>query len=61
MALPVSGPLVTVGRLQQDLGSPKIRVFEISPDPEISKGGHIPGAANPNRHTDLAGAVWRGK
>lgn len=59
MSLSVSDPLVTVDWLQEQLGNPDVRVFEVSVDPDVYKAGHIPGATNLNWHTDLVDTVNR--
>lgn len=59
MANFVSGPLVTVEWLQENLENPMVRLFEVSVDPDVYAGGHIPGATNLNWHTDLVDTVNR--
>lgn len=51
--------LVTVDWLKDHLDEPKVRVFEVSVDPDVYENGHIPGATNLNWHTDLVDTVNR--
>lgn len=55
----ISGPLVSAEWLQENLDNPKVRIFEVSVDPEVYATGHIPGAVNLNWHTDLVDTVNR--
>lgn len=59
MANSGSNPLVSIDWLQENLKNPKVRVFEVSVDPDVYAGGHIPGAVNLNWHTDLVDTVNR--
>ena len=58
MSIP-DGPLVSVDWLRDNLDNPKVRVFEVSVDPGVYEGGHIPGAINLNWHTDLVDTINR--
>ncbi|MGB3387290.1 MAG: sulfurtransferase [Pseudaminobacter sp.] len=54
-----SGPLVTADWLAANLENPDVRVFEVSVDPGVYAGGHIPGAVNLDWHVDLVDTVNR--
>lgn len=54
-----SGPLVTADWLLANLENPDVRVFEVSVDPGVYAGGHIPGAVNLDWHVDLVDTVNR--
>jgi thiosulfate/3-mercaptopyruvate sulfurtransferase len=51
--------LVTADWLEDNLGDPNVRVFEVSVDTGVYERGHIPGAAHLNWHTDLVDTVKR--
>lgn len=59
MAEPDSSSLVSIDWLQKEQGNPKVRLFEVSVDPDLYAAGHIPGAVNLNWHTDLVDTVNR--
>ena len=58
-ALAADGPLVTTDWLEAQLDADDVRVFEVSVNPEVYEGGHIPGAVNLLWHTDLVDPVRR--
>ncbi len=53
------GPLVTADWLKDNFKNPQVRVFEVSVDPGVYEGGHIPGAVNLDWHVDLVDTVNR--
>lgn len=59
MAKSHSSPLVDIDWLQKEQDNPKVRLFEVSVDPDLYAAGHIPGAINLNWHTDLVDTVNR--
>ena len=59
MASNTSHSLVTADWLKDNLDSPNVRVFEVSVDPGVYAGAHIPGAVNLDWHTDLVDTVNR--
>jgi thiosulfate/3-mercaptopyruvate sulfurtransferase len=58
-ALAADAPLVTTDWLEAQLDADDVRVFEVSVNPEVYEGGHIPGAVNLLWHTDLVDPVRR--
>jgi len=54
-----ASPLVTADWLKDNLNNPKIRIFEVSVDPEVYARTHIPGAVNLDWHVDLVDTVNR--
>ena len=58
-ALAGDGPLVSTGWLEARLDDPNVAVLEVSVNPEVYAGGHIPGAVNLVWHTDLVDPVQR--
>lgn len=51
--------LVSADWLEENLGSPDVRVIEVSVTPGVYEQGHIPGATNLVWHTDLVDTVAR--
>jgi thiosulfate/3-mercaptopyruvate sulfurtransferase len=56
---PGPASLVSADWLEENLGSPKVRVIEVSVTPGVYEQGHIPGATNLAWHTDLVDTVTR--
>jgi thiosulfate/3-mercaptopyruvate sulfurtransferase len=56
---PGPASLVSADWLEENLGSPKVRVIEVSVTPGVYEQGHIPGATNFAWHTDLVDTVTR--
>jgi thiosulfate/3-mercaptopyruvate sulfurtransferase len=54
-----SSPLVTADWVKDNLSNPKVRIFEVSVNPEVYAAGHIPGAVNLDWHVDLVDTVNR--
>jgi thiosulfate/3-mercaptopyruvate sulfurtransferase len=52
-------PLVTADWVAAHLDDPKVRIFEVSVDPEVYAANHIPGAVNLNWHVDLVDTINR--
>jgi thiosulfate/3-mercaptopyruvate sulfurtransferase len=52
-------PLVTADWAAAHLDDPKVRIFEVSVDPEVYAASHIPGAVNLNWHVDLVDTINR--
>jgi thiosulfate/3-mercaptopyruvate sulfurtransferase len=52
-------PLVTADWVKDHLDDPKVRIFEVSVDPEVYAASHIPGAVNLNWHVDLVDTINR--
>lgn len=59
MANSTASPLVTADWVKNNLGNPKVRIFEVSVDPDVYAKSHIPGAVNLNWHVDLVDTVNR--
>lgn len=59
MANPTASPLVTADWLKDNLGNTKVRIFEVSVDPDVYQRAHIPGAVNLDWHVDLVDTVNR--
>ncbi len=59
MADSSASSLVTADWVRDNLDNPKIRIFEVSVDPEVYKRAHIPGAVNLDWHVDLVDTVNR--
>lgn len=53
------GPLVTADWTAANLENPKVRIFEVSVDPQVYAAAHIPGAVNLDWHVDLVDTVNR--
>jgi len=53
------GPLVTADWAAANLDNPKVRIFEVSVDPQVYAAAHIPGAVNLDWHVDLVDTVNR--
>jgi thiosulfate/3-mercaptopyruvate sulfurtransferase len=51
--------LVTADWVKDNLNNPKIRIFEVSVDPEVYARAHVPGAVNLDWHVDLVDTVNR--
>src|SRR5690606_12247011 len=51
------GPLVTADWAAANLDNPKVRIFEVSVDPQVYAAAHIPGAVNLDWHGDLVDTV----
>jgi thiosulfate/3-mercaptopyruvate sulfurtransferase len=56
---PGPASLVSADWLEENLGSSKVRVIEVSVTPGVYEQGHIPGATNFAWHTDLVDTVTR--
>jgi thiosulfate/3-mercaptopyruvate sulfurtransferase len=54
-----SSSLVTADWVKDNLDNPKVRIFEVSVDPDVYAAAHIPGAVNLNWHVDLVDTVNR--
>ncbi|HET9067867.1 MAG TPA: sulfurtransferase, partial [Amaricoccus sp.] len=54
-----TNPLVTADWVRDHLDDPAVRIFEVSVDPGVYQGGHIPGAVNLDWHVDLVDTVNR--
>jgi thiosulfate/3-mercaptopyruvate sulfurtransferase len=54
-----ASPLVTADWVKDNLNNPKVRIFEVSVDPEVYAHDHIPGAVNLNWHVDLVDTINR--
>jgi thiosulfate/3-mercaptopyruvate sulfurtransferase len=54
-----ANPLVTADWVKDHLDDPKVRVFEVSVDPDVYAAAHIPGAFNLDWHVDLVDTVNR--
>jgi thiosulfate/3-mercaptopyruvate sulfurtransferase len=54
-----TNPLVTADWVRDHLDDPAVRIFEVSVDPGVYAGGHIPGAVNLDWHVDLVDTVNR--
>ncbi|HRO13372.1 sulfurtransferase [Amaricoccus sp.] len=54
-----TNPLVTADWVRDNLDNPEVRIFEVSVDPGVYAGGHIPGAVNLDWHVDLVDTVNR--
>ncbi len=54
-----TNPLVTADWVRDHLDDPEVRIFEVSVDPGVYAGGHIPGAVNLDWHVDLVDTVNR--
>lgn len=54
-----TNPLVTADWVKDHLDDPEVRIFEVSVDPGVYAGGHIPGAVNLDWHVDLVDTVNR--
>ena len=54
-----ANPLVTADWLKNNLNNPKVRIFEVSVDPDVYAKAHIPGAFNLDWHVDLVDTVNR--
>ena len=54
-----AGPLVTADWAAANLDNPKVRIFEVSVDPQVYAAAHIPGAVNLDWHVDLVDTVNR--
>jgi thiosulfate/3-mercaptopyruvate sulfurtransferase len=54
-----TSPLVTAEWTSANLDNPKVRIFEVSVNPEVYAAGHIPGAINLNWHVDLVDTLDR--
>jgi len=59
MANNQASPLVTADWVKDNLDNPKLRLFEVSVDPGVYAGAHIPGAVNLDWHVDLVDTVNR--
>jgi len=53
------GPLVTADWTLANLDNPKVRILEVSVDPQVYAAAHIPGAVNLDWHVDLVDTVNR--
>ena len=59
-ATPVpAGPLVSTDWLAQNLGSPQVRIIEVSVNPGLYERAHVPGAVSFSWHNDLNDKVRR--
>jgi thiosulfate/3-mercaptopyruvate sulfurtransferase len=54
-----ANPLVTADWVKNNLNNPKVRIFEVSVDPDVYAKAHIPGAFNLDWHVDLVDTVNR--
>jgi thiosulfate/3-mercaptopyruvate sulfurtransferase len=54
-----ASPLVTADWVKNNLNNPKVRIFEVSVDPDVYAKAHIPGAFNLDWHVDLVDTVNR--
>ncbi|ODT84041.1 MAG: thiosulfate sulfurtransferase [Pelagibacterium sp. SCN 64-44] len=59
MSIIPEGPLVTADWTAANLENPKVRIFEVSVDPQVYAAAHIPGAVNLDWHVDLVDTVNR--
>jgi thiosulfate/3-mercaptopyruvate sulfurtransferase len=54
-----ASPLVTADWAKENLDNPRVRIFEVSVNPDVYAAGHIPGAVNLDWHVDLVDTVNR--
>lgn len=55
----VDGVLVTADWVEANLNNPNVRIIEVSVQPGVFEGGHIPGAVNFVWHTDFVDTIRR--